>query len=70
MVAEGASIEPEVNLPIRWEAALARFGASRFLREYLGDEYCRVYEHARRAENQRIHNEITDRDYQWYLRNV
>lgn len=70
MVSEGESIEPEVTLPIRWEAALERFGASRFLREYLGDEYCRVYEHARRVENQRIHNEITDRDYQWYLRNV
>ncbi|WP_405221284.1 glutamine synthetase family protein [Lentisalinibacter sediminis] len=70
MVAEGASIEPEVTLPIRWEAALEHFGASGFLHEYLGDEYCRVYEHARRVENQRIHNEITDRDYQWYLRNV
>lgn len=70
MIREGETIEPEVTLPIRWEAALDRFGASNFLPAYLGKEYCRVYEHSRRVESQRIHNEITDRDYQWYLRNV
>lgn len=70
MVQEGEITELEVSLPIRWDAALERFAASDFLREYLGDEYCRVYEHARRVENRRFHNEISNRDYQWYLRNV
>lgn len=70
LVREGEVTELEVALPIRWDAALERFAASTFLTEYLGEEYCRVYEHARRVENQRFHNEITNRDYQWYLRNV
>jgi glutamine synthetase len=70
MIREGEVTELEVTLPIRWDAALDRFAASTFLPDYLGEEYCRVYEHARRVENRRFHNEITNRDYQWYLRNV
>lgn len=70
MVAEGEVVALEVALPIRWDSALDRFHDSPVMRRYLGDEYCRVYEHARRVESQRFHNEVSDRDYQWYLRNV
>ncbi len=70
MVAEGELVELEVRLPVRWDEALERFGESTVLPRYLGREYCRVYEHARRVESQRFHNEVSDRDYQWYLRNV
>lgn len=70
LVEEGEEVELVTTLPVRWDEALDRFRASTFLPQYLGGEYCRVYEHARRVENRRFHNEITDRDYQWYLRNV
>ena len=71
MIAEGTVLqEQEITLPRRWDAALDRFRDSHILPEYLGEEFCRVYEIVRRSECERFHEQVSDRDYQWYLRGV
>ncbi|MFT5131914.1 MAG: glutamine synthetase, partial [Gammaproteobacteria bacterium] len=57
-------------LPIRWEAALQKFKDSEILPMYLGEEFCHVFEIARRSESDRFHAQISNLDYEWYLRSV
>ncbi len=68
MVAPGTVIEEKAILPLRWEAALGAFEAGRILPRYLGQRYHDLYASCRREECDRFHAEITDRDYEWYLR--
>ncbi len=71
MVAEGALLErQEATLPRRWDAALDRFKESSILPDYLGEEFCRVYALVRRSECERFHQQVSNRDYEWYLRGV
>jgi glutamine synthetase len=67
-VSQGEVIEEQVTLPIRWEAALAAFEAGTVLPRYLGERYHALYAACRREECDRFHAQITDRDYEWYLR--
>jgi glutamine synthetase len=55
------------RLPGDWPTALARFGASSFLREYLGDRFVRLYELTRRGEMQDLNSRLTALDFAWYL---
>jgi len=68
MVRQGEVIREQVTLPLRWEAALDAFAASTVLPRYLGERYHRIYAACRREECDRVHAEIPDRDYEWYLR--
>lgn len=71
MIAEGAMMdEQEITLPRRWDTALDLFRDSEALPEYLGEEFCRVYEIVRRSECERFHEQVSNRDYEWYLRGV
>ena len=70
MVQPGTVIDEKVALPLRWEAALDAFDAGRVLPKYLGQRYHDLYAACRREECDRIHAEIPDRDYEWYLRAV
>lgn len=71
MIAEGTILdEQDVTLPIRWEAALQKFRNSEILPMYLGEEFCHVFEMARRSECDRFHAQISNLDYEWYLRSV
>ena len=70
MVEPGTVIDEKVVLPVRWEAALDAFDAARVLPKYLGERYHKLYATCRREECDRIHSEIPDRDYEWYLRAV
>jgi glutamine synthetase len=54
----------------RREAALDAFDAGRVLPKYLGERYHKLYATCRREKCDRIHSEIPDRDYEWYLRAV
>ncbi len=65
-----ASIDDEVKLPIRWEMALDAFAAGKTLPQYLGKTYHEVFEKCRREECDRFHSEVSERDYEWYLRAV
>jgi glutamine synthetase len=70
MVAAGQVIEEVSTLPLRWEAALDAFEKGTVLPQYLGKRYHALYASCRREECDRIHAEITDRDYEWYLRAI
>ncbi len=58
------------RLPGDWPTALARFGASSVLREFLGDRFVRLYELTRRGEMQDFQSRVTPLDFAWYLESV
>jgi glutamine synthetase len=70
MVKAREIIEEQVNLPVRWPLALDEFASGTVLPEYLGERFCQVFTACRREEEERFHSEITNRDYEWYLRGV
>ncbi len=58
------------RLPTDWPTALARFDASSFLREFLGDRFVRLYEITRRGEMQDFAARLSPLDFAWYLEPV
>jgi len=70
MVKPGELVDENVTLPVRWELALDAFDAGKILPQYLGQEYHRVFGSCRREECDRFRAEISNRDYEWYLRAV
>ena len=70
MIEERESIRLKARLPNRWNTAIDRFARSRVLREFLSEEFCRLYLGNRRSEERRIHNQVSNVDYEWYLRSV
>jgi len=70
MIKTGEKIESETTLPVRWELALDAFDAGKILPQYFGQEFHRVFGSCRREECDRYHAEISNRDYEWYLRAV
>ncbi len=70
MTPEGADIEYKMTLPVRWPYALDTFEAGRILPEYFGKEYHRVFGVCRREESDKFHCEVSNKDYEWYLRAV
>ena len=70
MVKQESIIDEKVELPVRWPAALDAFDAGKVLPQYLGEKFHRLYGVCRREEEERFHSEISDRDYDWYLRAV
>lgn len=70
MVQPGTVIDEKVELPVRWEAALDAYDRGKILPKYLGERYHKLFGTCRREECDRFHSEISDRDYEWYLRAV
>ena len=70
MVAQESIIDEKVELPVRWSAALDAYDAGRILPSYLGEKFHGLYGICRREEEERFHSQISDRDYEWYLRAV
>jgi glutamine synthetase len=70
VVAPGTLIEEQIALPTRWDASLDAFDAGTVLPRYLGERYHKLYGTCRREECDRFHAEITNRDYEWYLRAI
>ena len=70
MVEEQEVISLKRKIPNRWDAAIDKLERSKFLREYLGEEYCRLYAANRRNESRRFHNVISNVDFDWYMRAV
>jgi glutamine synthetase len=70
MVAEREEIEYEPTLPQNWPEAIAAFQSGKILPDYLGEEYHRVYGLCKLEERGIFEAQITDRDYEWYLRAV
>ncbi len=71
MIAEMTVVnDEEITLPTQWLAALDVFDSAKVLPEYLGKEYCRVFSACRRAEADLFLSEVSNRDYEWYLRAI
>ncbi len=70
MVQEKQEIEYEVTLPVRWNNALDVFEAGKILPGYFGKEYHRVFGVCRREESDLFHSEVSNKDYEWYMRAV
>lgn len=70
MIPEKADVEYTTTLPIRWTQALDTFAAGNILPAYFGKEYHRVFNLCRRDEESRFHSEVSNCDYQWYLRSI
>jgi glutamine synthetase len=68
MVKPREVIEEQVNLPVRWPLALDQFAAGEILPQYLGSRFCEIFAACRREEEERFHAEVTNSDYDWYLR--
>ena len=60
----------EVTLPTRWDAALGLFDRSKLLPRYLDKEFCRIFSVCRHSESDQFQAQISNRDYEWYLRAV
>jgi glutamine synthetase len=70
MTAEREVIEYKVELPVRWSLALNAFEAGNILPAYFGEEYHRVFGVCRREESDVFQSQVSNRDYEWYLRAV
>ena len=71
MIAEMTVVKnKEATLPIQWLSALDVFDGATVLPPYLGKEYCRVFSGCRRAEAELFLSEVSNRDYEWYLRAI
>ncbi|WP_111496267.1 glutamine synthetase family protein [Marinobacter bohaiensis] len=62
-----AEENPEFPLPCEWPEATDRFDQSEILREYLGEEFVRVYAAAKRQERRLLNERISDVEYDAYL---
>ncbi|MEM9057391.1 MAG: glutamine synthetase family protein [Pseudomonadota bacterium] len=69
-VAEGADAPEDVTLPLRLGEAVDALERDAVLPAYLGRRYCEVFGATRREENDRFHAQVSNRDYEWYLRTV
>ncbi len=70
MVEEGDVIDLKVKLPNVWEDAINKFARGKILPEYFGKEYCKAYTLNRRFEARNFRNQVTNLDFDWYLRAV
>jgi len=70
MISEGKVIDPEVTLPVKWDKALEAFENATVLNEYLGSEYSDLFLRSRRCEMDRFTSQISNKDFEWYLRSI
>lgn len=70
MIHERETVDEEVTLPTTWPTALDAYDAGEILPRYFGREYHELYGTCRREECSRFNSEVSDKDYEWYLRAV
>jgi glutamine synthetase len=56
------------SLPSNWYDALTRTEGSTFLKGYLGPRFLEIYCAIKRAEQDRFYSQVTELDFEWYLR--
>ena len=62
--------EQGLSLPRHWNQTLDAFEGSTLLRDYLGARFHRMFTAIKRAEYDRFYGQVTELDYEWYLRNA
>ena len=60
--------QASASLPSNWYDALSRTEGSSFLNEYLGARFMEIYSAVKRAEQDRFYSQVTELDFEWYLR--
>ncbi|HAT26426.1 MAG TPA: glutamine synthetase [Gammaproteobacteria bacterium] len=71
MIPEGFEIEEEViTLPRVWSLALDSFERSSVLPGYFGEDFCKLFSNVRRDECDEFSRQVSNVDYEWYLRSV
>jgi glutamine synthetase len=60
--------QASASLPTNWYAALDRLESSTFLKDYLGRRFMEIYGAIKRAEQDRFYSQVTELDFEWYLR--
>lgn len=56
------------GLMLNWFDALDAFEDSKFIKEYFGPDFVKVFSAVKRAECERFFAQVTDFDYRWHLR--
>jgi glutamine synthetase len=64
------SEEARVRLPNHWAAAIETFENSQAMKHYLGERFVKNYAIVKGVEMARFMAEVTELDYEWYLRNA
>ena len=62
------SRDHSASLPSTWQRALECAGHSQFLTDYLGADFLKVFLAIEHQECDRFNAEVSDLDYDWYLR--
>ncbi|HVZ30219.1 MAG TPA: glutamine synthetase family protein [Asticcacaulis sp.] len=72
VVGNGYAVAAEsgATLPTNWYAAIDYLDKSKTLRDYLGERFVDMYVKVKRTEQARFYEEVTQLDYDWYLRNA
>lgn len=65
-----AADKSNLTLPTNWYAATDLFDSGKLLRSYLGESFSYVYSAVKRTEQDKFHGQVTELDYDWYLRNA
>ncbi|HEY4162766.1 MAG TPA: glutamine synthetase family protein [Dongiaceae bacterium] len=58
------------SLPKYWNQTLDAFEASALMKDYLGARFHQMYTAIKRSEHDRFYGQVTELDYDWYLRNA
>ncbi|MGH6933364.1 MAG: glutamine synthetase family protein [Dongiaceae bacterium] len=56
------------TLPSNWYAAMDRTECSAILKDYLGARFMEIFSAIKRAEQDRFYSQVTELDFEWYLR--
>jgi glutamine synthetase len=56
------------NLTLNWFDALDAFEDSKFIADYFGADFVKIFSAVKRAECERFFAQVTDLDYRWHLR--
>ena len=72
LIGDGYSHAAEhgLSLPKYWTKTLDAFEASTHMRDYLGARFHKMYTAIKRSEHDRFYGQVTELDYEWYLRNA
>jgi glutamine synthetase len=72
VVGNGYAVAAETGatLPTHWFAAIDHLEKSTVLNDYLGARFVDMYIKVKRTEQAQFYEEITELDYDWYLRNA
>ncbi len=65
-----AAAKSNLALPRNWYASTDLFDKGEHIKSYLGEKFCKVYSSVKHTEQDRFYGQVTELDYDWYLRNA